>query len=50
VEAHAGSPAVALTGPHAVELGEGLASYVLTGRLTHPASVSEPVSVPASLN
>ena len=50
VEAHAGSPAVALTGPHAVELGEGLTSYVRTGRLTHPASVDEPVSVPASLN
>jgi hypothetical protein len=38
VEAHAGSPAVALTGPHADELGAGLASYLRTGRLTAPAA------------
>ncbi len=50
VQAHPGSPAVALTGPHAVGLGEGLASYVRTGRLTATAGVGEPVSVPASLN
>ena len=50
VEAHNGAPAVALTGPHAVELGEGLASYLRTGRLTAAAGASEPVSVPASLN
>ena len=50
VEAHAGAPAVALTGPHAGELGAGLASYLRTGHLPAPAGVGEPMSVPASLN
>lgn len=50
VEVHAGAPAVALTGPHAAELGAGLASYLRTGHLPAPAGVGEPVSVPASLN
>ncbi len=50
VETHAGSPAVALTGPHAVELGDGLASYLRTGRIAAPAGAREPMSVPPSLN
>ena len=43
METHAGSPAVALTGPHAVELGEGLASYLRTGRIGAPAGGPEPI-------